>query len=139
MNEAWDTDTDEWIALIRSVPLRSIEDIAWDREPLHVAPVLALGMQPEKTPIAPFKGPRWWRPALWAMWKFGVFFANLVKHNDRPEKGGRHRLVPSMPETHVYRPKVSQARSQRIPSPQEHISVPRHAWTLPCGFTFPTH
>src|SRR6188474_3216155 len=89
-------DTDEWIMHLRKVPLRTIRDIARDREPVAVPfPI-----------FSPFRGPRWWRLWSWLLWNFGDWLAIREKTDGSKQKHGRHRLVRGVPETAVYRPQA---------------------------------
>ena len=109
------TSTDEWIMYLQAVPERSSLDIARDREPIPVPFPL----------FSPFTGPPWWLLWYWLLWNFGDWLTIREKTNDSKQSGGRHRLVPRLPEAVVYRPGQGQDGGPTTPSPQERLPVPR--------------
>lgn len=119
------TDTDEWILHLRDVPERSILDIAKGREPVPVPFPL----------YSPFTGPPWWLVFSWLLWNFGDWLYIREKTHDAKQSGGRHRLVPGLPEALVYRPQQGQGRGTPAPSTQEHLSLPGGTHHVSRGLT----
>lgn len=87
-------DTDEFLRILRETPLRSIEDIREEREPIVTQPVTAAGMQPERPDNEtyqgrhrkPYRGPSVWRLKSWLLWRFGdlVQWRQLYEHQHNP-------------------------------------------------------
>lgn len=90
----------EFLQIMKDTPLRTMADIAADREPVFEVPVLAKGMQadtveipvtlPEPRHLDPYRGPRLWRrPLAWLAWNFGWMYWGLDEQN----RHGSHRVV----------------------------------------------
>lgn len=87
-------DTDEFLRILREIPLRSIEDIREEREPIVTQPVTAAGMQPERPEPnryrgrhrRPYRGPSMWRLKSWFLWHFGdlVQWRTLYEQQHNP-------------------------------------------------------
>lgn len=83
-------DTEEFLRILRETPLRSIEDIREERDPIITQPVTAAGMQPECPPEdayrgrhrRPYRGPSAWRLKSWILWHFGdlLHWRRLYEH-----------------------------------------------------------
>lgn len=87
-------DTEEFLRILYATPLRSIEDIREEREPIVSQPVTAVGMQHEQLERPedldryrgihrrPYRGPSPWRLGGWFLWHFGdlVHWRRLYEH-----------------------------------------------------------
>lgn len=101
LQETTEDDLLEFLELMRQTPLRTLADIAHDREPAFDVPVLAKGMQADTVEIPvtragprhlkPYRGPKLWRrPVRWLEWNFGfLMYWGLNEQNGH----GSHRVV----------------------------------------------
>jgi hypothetical protein len=90
----------DFLEIMKNTPLRTMADIAADREPEFEIPVLAVGMQadtveipvtrPAPRHLATYRGPRVWRhPLTWLKWNFGWLYWGVDEQN----RHRSHRMV----------------------------------------------
>ena len=86
----------QWHEKLLATPMRTLEEIAEDREPEWVRPVLALGMRREAyappPPKIPYSGPPWWKVKDYFAWNMG----DLLNHwsiDVHQQDSSRHRLL----------------------------------------------
>lgn len=92
---------------LKKIPLRSMEDIAEDREPEWVQPVMAKGMEPEvpapPPPKLSFTGPPMWRMWSWIQWNCGDLLSFWSTYGTEQDSS-RHRLLRSMRQAQLPEP-----------------------------------
>lgn len=83
---------------LKKIPLRSMEDIAEDREPEWVQPIMAKGMEREVVTPPPklsFTGPPMWRVWSWIQWNCGDLLSNWGTYAAEQDSSS-HRLLRTM-------------------------------------------
>lgn len=86
-----------WHERLLNTPLRSLDDIQADREPIVQQPVVAAGMQPE--PPAPrhaYKGPPPWRLRDWYSWNYGGIWRIWSNYRATEQDREGQRMVRSL-------------------------------------------
>jgi hypothetical protein len=100
--ETTEDDLLEFLEIMKKTPLRTMADIANNREPTVIVPVLAKGMQADTVEIPktmavphlprhlrPYRGPKIWQLSKWLLWNFGWFYWGLNEQN----RHRSHRVV----------------------------------------------
>jgi hypothetical protein len=92
--EREEQDLRQWHEDLLNTPMRSIEDIAADREPEWVNPVLALGMEREqpRTTAPVYGGPPWWKVKDYFTWNFGDYLSNWSTYGTREDRRSERLL-----------------------------------------------
>lgn len=87
----------QWHEQLLNTPMRSLDDIQADREPVWEQPVVAAGMQPEPpAPREPFKGPPVWRLRDWWTWSYGDVWRRWSRNGAEEQDRQSQRVVRTL-------------------------------------------